>query len=315
MKFPVDARHTESDFKVEILANEMLEAGISLDQILVSPQGEFVRGYRKDIADLAVLEDQLGNPMYYQIKTSRDGLYDGLPENIFHDNLEDVRNNTYKDPVELIKKNRQEEEAARKFFQVVENEFFRLRILFEKEERKTIIGTPQFEQHEIFLHLWQELNVLDSRYIVPLMQILPLVTKYQMRLPEVEQFLFFLLQVHVSVDVEDSSAEEIHMDKEFRIGDGYLGTNSVLGSVFYDFDPVFRLKIGPLSSSELEEFMPGMPAAMALDVFTQYYFPLQSKIIIDYVLEEKDCSLILESESFTMDSGPKYARLGISTFI
>jgi hypothetical protein len=295
MQFPVNNVHTESDFRLEILANELLESGVNLDQILVTPLGEFIRGFRKDIADLGIIEDQLGNPL--------------------HDNLDDILNETEQDPVEAIKKNRKEEAAARKFFQIVENEFFRLRILFEKEERKTIIGTPQFDQHEIFMHLWQELNNLDSRYIVPLMQILPLVTKYQMRLNEVEQFLFFLLRIPVAISMEDRSQIPIPLQMESCLGNTHLAVDSILSSVFFDFDPAFRLKIGPLSPAELEDFMPGMPAAMALDVFIQYFFPIKSQILMDFVLDENVSSLFLNSNHNTSTSDPIYSRLGLSAII
>ena len=134
----ISTNHLNADLRLEIVANEMINQGIEIDQILVSPMGGFFRGFRKDVAEINVLEDTLGGILYYQIKTSRDGIYDAIPENIFHDNIEEILAGKIIDPIENVKKNREEEEAARKFFQIVEKEMYRLKILFEQEERKSI---------------------------------------------------------------------------------------------------------------------------------------------------------------------------------
>lgn len=313
--FPIHIQHLDSDPKLEVIANELLDLGIDQDSILVSPMGEFFRGFRRDISDLKVLEDSLGNPLFYQIKTSRDGIYDGLPENLFHDNIDEILSGKEGDPIENIKKNRQEEEAARKFFQIVEKEFFRLRILFEQEERKTIIGTAQFNQHEIFLHLWQELGNLESRYIIPLMQILPLVTKYQMKTKEVEHFLFFLLRNQVEIEITSEPTVYQPSYGFSTLGKNFLGVDLILGNTFYDFDPVYKLKIGPLSLEELENYMPGMPAAEALDVFIQYYFPLQSIVSKEFILAEQSGTIFLKPENSPNEFQKHESRLGLSSFI
>ena len=314
-RFPIEINHLDTDLRLEVIGNELLEKGISVDQILVSPLGEFFRGFSRDVVELNLVEDGLGNPVYYQIKTSRNGIYDGLPQNIFHDIQDDILDENDPDSVELVKRNRKEEEAARRFFQIVEKEMYRLLLFFEKEERKTIIGTSEFSQHEIFLRLWSELRGLESKYIIPLMQILPLVTKYQSDLDQVERFLQFLLGVPVQI-VVDTEPRVYDLPANYStLGDLYLGGEIVLNGKITDYDPTFILKIGPLEASLLEEFMPGMPASQALDVFSQYYFPIQSNVLIQFILVEKSRTVLLRSEKATQGQNPIKARLGISAFL
>lgn len=308
----VSSQHLSADLRLEVLANEMMNQGIHEDQILVTPMGGFYRGFRRDVSEVNVMEDSLGAVMYYQIKTSRDGIYDGLPENIFHDNLEDILAGKSIDPIENVKKNRREEEAARRFFQVVEKEIYRLKILFEKEERKSIIGSSQFYRHEIFLRLWNELENLDGQYLTPLMQILPLACKFHGDLRAMEVFLSYLLEIDVRIECKFKENKPVLVDQPCTLGDTWLGNSSVLGGCFYDFDPHFDISIGPLSVSSLELYMPGGKARVALQIFIDYFFLLNSQVEFNYFMEKTQNTVILEPVSANFE---EEARLGISSFL
>ena len=308
----ISTDHLNADLRLEIVANEMINMGVDIDQILVSPLGGFFRGFRKDVSEINVLEDNLGGVLYYQIKTSRDGLYDAIPENIFHDNIEEILAGKAIDPIENVKKNREEEEAARKFFQIVEKEMYRLKILFEQEERKSIMGSSQFYKHDIFLKLWNELEGLDSQYLPPLMQILPLACKYHGNLEVMEVFLKFLLETDVSIEPQNEENVPVLVDMPLPLGSIWLGNDSILGNFFYDFEQAFAINIGPLSSSELEFYLEEGKAWKAVQVFIEYYFPINSKINLKYFMQETQNTIILNSNFSKIE--PE-SRLGISSFL
>ena len=308
----LSANHLEGDLRLEVIANEMINLGVDLDQILVSPMGGFFRGYRKDAAEINVLEDNLGGILYHQIVTSRDGVYDAIPENIFHDNIEEVLSGKNVDPIENVKRNREEEAAARKFFQIVEKEIYRLKILFEQEERKSIMGSAQFYKHDIFLKLWNELEELDAQYLPPLMQILPLACKYHGNLQVMAVFLEFLLEVDVSIDVQFEESTPIFVNQPCSLGHSWLGHTSVLGQCYYDFEPCFNIHIGPLTSSELELYMHKGKAAAALEVFCDYFFSLNSTINLKYFMLKTQNTVVLNSNFTKIEFD---TRLGISSFL
>jgi type VI secretion system protein ImpH len=313
----INVGHLDADLRLEVLGNEMLDSGIEIDQILVSPRGGFYRGFRKDVADIEVLEDNLGNPLYYRIFTSRDGIYDGIPENVFHDNLEDIYSGKVIDPIENIKKNKKEEEAARSFFQIVEKEIFRLKILFEREERKSIIGTRQFDQHEIFLNLWSELDPKRvGKFIPQLTQILPLASKFHGNLDVMEKMLKYLLQTEVSILTGSHEDTPVYTDLPCLLGSSRLGHNAILGGSYFDFEMAYTIQIGPLTPSKLELYMPNKVASNALKVFCEYYFPIHSKINFQYFMQETQNTILLSQISSKVEEDVLIeARLGLSSFL
>jgi type VI secretion system protein ImpH len=308
----VSSQHLESDVRLEIIANELLGYGVDIDQILVSPLGGFYRGSRRDIVEMGIIKDSIGGVLYHQIKTSRDGLYDGLPENIFHDNQDDILAGKLIDPIENVKKNREEEEAARKFFQVVEKEFYRLRIQFEQEERKSILGSSEFYRHEIFVQLWSELKELDGKYIPALMQILPLACKYHSDTRRMEVLPQKLLDVGVRIEHDpiDSTKEEVN--KITSLGGEYLGIDTIIGKTYYDFEPGYLVNLGPLTPEELEDLMPGCTAQKALNVFCEYFFPVGARLKFNYIMLETQNTINLNPDQPT---GSGLARLGLSSYL
>jgi len=308
----VSSRHLESDVRLEIIANELLGYGVDIDQILVSPLGGFYRGSRRDIVEMGVMKDSIGGVLYHQIKTSRDGLYDGLPENIFHDNQDDILEGKVIDPIENVKKNREEEEAARKFFQVVEKEFYRLRIQFEQEERKSILGSSEFYRHEIFVQLWNELKELDGKYIPALMQILPLACKYHSDTYRMQILLQKLLGLGVQIQIDPADSEMEEVGKITSLGQEYLGIDTIIGSSYFNYEPGYLVSIGPLSPSDLEDLMPDCSAQKALNVFCEYFFPVGARLKFNYIMLKTQNTINLAAGN---PIEPDLARLGLSSYL
>jgi hypothetical protein len=74
---------TEDDFRAEVLVAFWLENGEkSLDNITIRPNGTFQRPYRKDVLEIEQSEKE--QPDGVTLHISREGLYDMLPEGVFH---------------------------------------------------------------------------------------------------------------------------------------------------------------------------------------------------------------------------------------
>src|SRR4051812_4279734 len=111
-----DIQELNLDLKAEVIAASLIQKGIQPDQIIIQPKGNSQRAYRKDVSAFYTLLSDYDNTEYLYIETHRDGFYDALPENIFH---QPSRGRTEKNKYEVIdeiKKHRAEEKAARKFF-------------------------------------------------------------------------------------------------------------------------------------------------------------------------------------------------------
>lgn len=102
------------DYLTEIFVADLIKAGFEYDDIDVKPQSLFKRGYKKDIEKVSTD----GERLIFEI--SRNGLYDTLPESLFHEEVsyeEIARNKDNKRWVEKRRKKHDiEEEQARIFF-------------------------------------------------------------------------------------------------------------------------------------------------------------------------------------------------------
>jgi len=117
-----------SDIRAEVIMADLADRGMDADKMLVACKGLFRRNYEKDVANVHF--DQVVDYLVFQL--SRDGLYDLLPEGLFHEmciynslGSEERRNQ--------FARQKQEEANARKFFLPYENEFIHQRVRIEQE--------------------------------------------------------------------------------------------------------------------------------------------------------------------------------------
>ena len=73
-----------TDFKAEVTAAEMVELGIPDDQVIILLLGAMKRSARKDIQSIEEELSVYDRKEYVVIKTPKEGIYDMLPEGLFH---------------------------------------------------------------------------------------------------------------------------------------------------------------------------------------------------------------------------------------
>ncbi|QYS89934.1 hypothetical protein [Flavobacterium davisii] len=75
----------KSDIRAEVIVNDLLNNNIISDnQFIVQKESQFSRTYRRDILEVDIKDFNLDKTEYLNFTLSRDGLYDLLPEGIFH---------------------------------------------------------------------------------------------------------------------------------------------------------------------------------------------------------------------------------------
>ena len=124
--------HSLNDLKVEIVAADILESGLDPAELIVVPDGSFTRSYSRDISYAEVAKSANGQKTL-AIHVTRDGIYDCLPEAVFHRQSSEPLTSGH-DMAKLSKKQKMEEKEARLFFLPFENEIFTLRTQIEMEE-------------------------------------------------------------------------------------------------------------------------------------------------------------------------------------
>src|SRR5947209_17161297 len=84
----------ETDFRAEVIGAEMIENGSPADRVLVVPLGALNRPQSKDIEGVEQEISEYDNKEFILIKNNREGLYDKLPEGLFHTAISYAPNKT-----------------------------------------------------------------------------------------------------------------------------------------------------------------------------------------------------------------------------
>lgn len=135
--------------RAEAFCAALLDNGLYFDNLTIEFAGSFRRTYRNDI-DKVLIENEDQRNDRISLILNRDGIYDKLPEGLFHQSLGSGRTAALKDMIGEHRRYREEEKAARKFFQPIQQEIFRFAVMAEQEERNILFATLSGQVSEAF---------------------------------------------------------------------------------------------------------------------------------------------------------------------
>ena len=285
-----------SDVKVEVIAADLVEAGLDIDDIVVTPLGLFERTFRKDIIKMEARQDKLGHKDLLFIDVTREGIYNTLPEALFHFFEVNKKSNNAAAFVEEYKRHKAEEDAARNFFLVSEKELYRVRVLTELVERRSILGFADQFKAELFLNIWPELRDISEKYLPAMLLLLPVSHKIVGDLELARTLLSFVLNQEISIKFNDHARPIANDTGSNVLGTRYLTTDLIIGNEIPDFTPMVEICINSVKKDELLTLMPGGEARKVLDLACKYLFPVSLDINISISLDIEHEKLILSGE-------------------
>lgn len=302
------ANTIDSDYKAELVAASLVEQGYDIDRIIITREGAARRGFAKDIESIKVQFSQHDLLDYLYIKANKEGIYDILPEGMFHQSTHTKKNKDKEDVLDDIKLHRQKEFFARMFFRPLEIEVDRMLVeanLFETRYDKKI-SNPNFVN--IFVQYWPILKLLKRKQAIFFMHAISVLHKVRNRYREIEISMSSILDVPVRIEEVKMPAKEASRYFESRIGDTYLGTDWVLGKCFDDGKYDLHITIGPVSAREMEFFLETATGNILFDYLCKLFLP--SDIFV-----EKDFKILPEDADFLLSDSERITYLGINTFI
>src|ERR1039457_2548459 len=125
-----------NDIRAEAVAADIIEKGMNPADIVIINDGSFRRNFSRDINYGEVINLDNGQQVL-GLHITRDGLYDSLPEGVFHEQSIEPLTSGH-DMAKLSKSQKTEEKYARKFLLPFENEIFYHRIQLEIEEKNLL---------------------------------------------------------------------------------------------------------------------------------------------------------------------------------
>lgn len=308
----------DTDFRAEIIAAEMIENNTPADRILIVPLGAMNRPQRKDVDSVMQETSEYDNKEYVLINTHKEGLYDKLPEGLFHGAISHVYNQADNQVVEAIRLHRKEEKEARRFFLPLDAALNSLRVQIALYENQLDKKFHYNELVNIFAGHWEIFKYLDVRQANVFLQVLPVLHSIRDKWSVIEGIFEQLFETKVSISSRTGAGK-----KPATGGSGFAGISSALGQSVLGVDMItgnvsgepgsieIVITFGPITTGQLQLFTGSGNQQHVVEKFCDYFFPADADIAIDYDLQPEERGFRLSG------SGEQSANcsMGLSTYL
>lgn len=290
----------DTDFKASVLAAEIIEnEAINMVDVVVIPKGPQKRAYSKEIVGLEKNRSDVSDRELTNIGTNRDGLYDMLPEGLFHQPPASSLMITEEQMIKDIKNRRIEEKQTRQFFAPFEAELNQLRIMVELYENRLDKKNEYDELINIFLKEWSEFSCFTNKQMLILIHVLPVIHEQRNNLTFISSVINMLFKIPVTLQYKliDSTSKATAAEKggATSLGGGTLGVDFIAGET-KDLEEKLMINIGPVSATQMMEFLPGTRTSTAMDVLLSYFLPLQTPVKINLIADPSSQQMIIGGE-------------------
>lgn len=283
------------DIKAEVVVSEILEnSNVDFSNLTINNTSTFKRPYRRDIIDY---KQSLTNIDNYTLNfnLSRNGIYDSLPEGVFHNPSDPaLKSLSYQKKRE---KQKQEEREARLFFQPIENETFNQYVNIEKEER-ALIDRFTDVKNNFLLKFWQVDKSLPKKYLLKLIKLLPSIHKISGNLELTALCLERIIDEKVTLE-KVNSPYKVPNNKEEK-GEN-LGVDLVLGvDESIVLHPQINATIGPINEQNIKNFVDDSPTMRFIQVFYEYFIPMEMEVNTQIDYEHNNKGFVLHENEPTL---------------
>jgi len=274
--------------RAEAFCAEMMANGISFNEIRLISNSNFKKSFRNEIDEAGFDFNNDTNTEELVLTINRDGIYDRVPEGVFHQSKGNSKTSSTSQMTEEYRRFRDEERMARKFFQPFEQEFFRYSTFVEQEEINLAFGILNGDLKTELFDFWGIPKGLPDAASKRLVQLMPWAKMIKGDPQQSVQALEYLLAKPVTIQ-----EEEIQMHKATDPDSSNclfeLGIDTVIGGSFWEPAPCWRFTIENLSKKEIAAYRPSGAYGKLLKHFEEIFIPLQIDIIFDFaVLTEDD---------------------------
>ncbi len=288
------------NFKAEVFVTEILEkSNLDLSDIDIFNQSTFSRSYRRDVIDFKI-DTYSGKADKLQFNLARNGLYDTLPEGLFHEPVSTKDNLSYS---ELHQKQKKQEKDARSFFTPLENEFFTQRVYIEKNERELINEFTNLKT-DFLLKFWKLDKDIPIEYSIKLLQLLPYTHKISGDIELTALSLEKIIREKVSITQKYKTITEgIRPSNEQRLG---VDLTLELKETFISY-PYWQIDIESSKKENIDKYAVDIATKKFITIFCDYFIPMEIDSQINIIYSSKEDTFVLNET--------KSPRMGVTTII
>lgn len=284
----VNRIHT--DFRSDVIAAGLAEHGFDMDKIFVlRRQGDF-RDMGKEIKTVDYKQDyEEGGGHILSIKTNLRGIYDKLPEGLFHSS-ETGKAKSKESVIEGMRKQQEEEFFVRRFFSLFETEVERTRIDIQLIEMRYDRPERHRSLVDTMLPFWPVIKQMDLRTAVLFIRTIPYITKIRDSFGNIAEALSIIMGYDIRIELENRAKKpEVEYPK---LNEVRLGVNSVLKGVMYDTDPDAVVYVEP-AGHDIKDMLPGGGKRMIAEALMDIFMPADTdyEIVVRTVPENHTCRM------------------------
>ncbi len=295
----------KDDMRAEVLIALWLQnQRITPDEVIIQPEGTFKRDYSRDV--LQIEEQPIGRSRFTTVHLSREGLYDMLPEAVFHQTDRKVRRSV-EEAAEESERYRREEKEARRFFLPLEQEYYRQRIWLEFDELKYWFNSARPENMAMLLRFWGiEEGLFNREQSVFLLSLVPQLHRMVGDLETTAQCLQILVGEPVRIETTQCRPVRLAAELVSWLGATELGVDWTLGDRWYSDEPALQVTVGPVAGEALPSLLPGGDKRRQLSTLYGFFFPAGTDV---------DTAVLPAEPHFVLEEPAYSGRLGYTTIV
>ena len=296
-----------TDYKTEVIAYNIWKNNSEIDGVFLKRLGSNNRSFQKDLKQIKVELVDVKEKII-SVESYREGLYDYLPEGIFHPPSFANSRQHIVDVVEQIRHEKRVEQRLRSFFQP-----FELEVYFSHLKALELVDSfDGMEQRNHFLlmleELWPLLQLLDDKNAKVFACLLPHFHAARGKRIWIEKCLHALLNIPVQLHFIPSKIQAFEeVLPAIVLGEMQLGLTTVLAGDFFDGAQHWAFEYGPIAYEDLHTYLEGSPLRALLDVIYDYCLPVTVSVTETF-------KTLKNEQSFDM-SRTNSCLLGYSTFL
>lgn len=286
------------DIKAEVIIADLIENKVNPTDVVFIPDGSFKRNYTRDIL-FAEVRKLNNSQQVLQVHASRDGLYDSLPEGLFHEPSHE-KITSGKDMAEDSKKLKIEEKEARNFFLPFESEIFYQRVNLELEERNLISQYSENLFNEIFPEFWKIDRTLPRKWVSRMILFLHFTHQIISDLDSVAKCLEVIIEEKVKINRNSINRKKKQsllstVEDNFCLGKADLGKDTICGRLDDEMNCTFDFVIGPVRNTPISAFFEKGPMTLFLECFYGFFVPVEADVHTTLMVEKDEEGLVLSA--------------------
>lgn len=274
-----------NDYLAENLTSYLVNRGINPEQIILENQGTAKRSYRKEVSGFRTETSDYDNRDYLYLQTNKEGFYDSLPQNIFHQPGKGRTEKNTAETIEEIRNHKLEEAEARKFFLPFEYGFQHIRLLLKLFEQDFEKQSGHGKLLAVFSEQFPVLKRLEPFQAYVFFRLIPLLHKIRNDFRLVEECLEMLFDVAFEINMVYGQNRKSTFTTGVNLGECGLGVDMVTDGIIADGDPSLLIIIGPVKKQLLSEFIKGRKYYLLVDELLGYLVGVEYEVCTEITFD------------------------------